>query len=59
MSDQFSQTDIGPTSAVISLFYLVISFLETTHVWLHNVTLLVSLCAGIIAIYAGIKKLTK
>jgi len=59
MSDHFSNADIGPTSAVVSLFYLVLSFLQTTHVWLHNVTLLVSLCAGVIAIYAGIRKLNK
>jgi hypothetical protein len=59
VSDHFSQTDIGPTSAVVSLLYLVLSFLQTTHVWLHNVTLLVSLFAGVIAIYAGIKKLSK
>lgn len=59
MSDHISSADIGPTSAVVSLLYLVLSFLQTTHVWLHNVTLLVSLCAGVIAIIAGVRKLTK
>ena len=59
MSDNISQTDIGPTSAIVSLVSLVISFFDATHVWLQNLTLLVSLCAGLIAIYAGIKKLIK
>ena len=59
MSDHLSQVDVGPTSAVVSLLYLVLSFLSTTHVWLHNVTLLVSLCAGVIAIIAGLRKLMK
>jgi hypothetical protein len=59
MNDNISQTDVGPTSAIVSLVSLIISFFDATHVWLQNLTLLVSLCAGLIAIYAGIKKLLK
>lgn len=59
MSDNISQSDVGPTSAIVSLVSLVISFFDATHVWLQNLTLLVSLVAGIIAIYAGIKRLSK
>jgi MFS superfamily sulfate permease-like transporter len=59
MSDHISQSDVGPTSAIVSLVSLVISFFDVTHVWLQNLTLLVSLVAGIIAIYAGIKRLSK
>jgi hypothetical protein len=59
MNDNISQTDLGPTSAIVSLVSLIISFFDATHVWLQNLTLLVSLCAGLIAIYAGIKKLLK
>jgi hypothetical protein len=59
MSDNISQSDVGPTSAIVSLVSLVISFFDATHVWLQNLTLLVSLFAGLIAIYAGIKRLLK
>jgi hypothetical protein len=59
MSDNISQSDVGPTSAIISLVSLIISFFDATHVWLQNLTLLVSLLAGLIAIYAGVKKLLK
>jgi len=59
VSDNISQSDVGPTSAIVSLVSLVISFFDATHVWLQNLTLLVSLVAGIIAIYAGIKRLSK
>jgi hypothetical protein len=59
MSDNATVTELGPTSAIVSLFSLIISFFGSTHVWLQNLTLLVSLCAGLIAIYAGIKKLLK
>jgi hypothetical protein len=59
MSDNISNSDVGPTSAIISLVSLVLSFFDATHVWLQNLTLLVSLCAGLIAIYAGIRKLLK
>lgn len=51
--------DVGPTSAVVSLVSLVISFFDSPHVWLQNTTLLVSLCAGCLAIVAGIKRLVK
>jgi hypothetical protein len=59
MSDNSTIAELGPTSAIVSLFSLIISFFGSTHVWLQNLTLLVSLCAGMIAIYAGIKKLLK
>jgi MFS superfamily sulfate permease-like transporter len=51
--------DVGPTSAIVSLISLIISFFDSPHVWLQNCTLLVSLVAGLIAIYVGIKKLIK
>jgi hypothetical protein len=59
MSDNISQSEVGPTSAIISLVSLVLSFFDATHIWLQNLTLLVSLCAGLIAIYAGVRKLLK
>jgi len=59
MSNSGTTSDVGPTSAIISLVSLVISFFDVTHVWLQNLTLLVSLFAGGIAIYAGIRKLLK
>jgi len=59
MSGHISNSDVGPTSAIISLVSLIISFFNVTHVWLQNLTLLVSLFAGGIAIYAGIRKLLK
>jgi len=59
MSGHLSNSDVGPTSAIVSLVSLVISFFDVTHVWLQNLTLLVSLCAGLIAIYAGIRRILK
>ena len=59
MSDHGTYSELGPTSAIVSLVSLVFSFFDATHVWLQNLTLLVSLIAGIIAIYAGFKRLTK
>jgi len=59
MSDNISQSDVGPTSAIVSLVSLVISFFDATHVWLQNLTLIVSLLAGLIAIYAHIRKQLK
>ena len=59
MSQNLSQADVGPTSAIVSLVSLIISFFDATHVWLQNLTLLVSLLAGVIAIYAGVRKLLK
>jgi len=59
MSNSTTTSDVGPTSAIISLVSLVVSFFDVTHVWLQNLTLLVSLFAGGIAIYAGIRKLIK
>lgn len=52
-------SEVGSTSAIVSLVTLVVSFFNNTHVWLQNMTLLVSLIAGIIAIYIGIKRLLK
>jgi len=59
MSSNGTSSDVGPTSAVVSLLSLVISFLDSPHIWMQNLTLLVSMCAGFIAIYAGIKRLLK
>jgi hypothetical protein len=59
MSNGATTSDLGPTSAIVSLVSLIISFFDATHVWLQNLTLLVSLLAGLIAIYAGVRKLLK
>jgi len=59
MSNSTTTSDVGPTSAIISLISLIFSFFDSPHVWLQNITLLVSLIAGCIAIYVGIKKLIK
>jgi hypothetical protein len=59
MSNGGTSSDVGPTSAIVSLVSLVVSFFDSTHVWLQNTTLLVSLLAGCLAIVAGIKKLIK
>lgn len=59
MSNGGTTSDVGPTSAIVSLVSLVVSFLGSPHVWLQNLTLIVSLFAGIIAIYAGIRKFSK
>jgi hypothetical protein len=50
-------SDVGSTSAIVSLLTLIISFFNTTHVWLQNLTLIVSFIAALIAIVSGIKKL--
>jgi hypothetical protein len=39
------------------LLTLIISFFNTTHVWLQNLTLIVSFIAALIAIVSGIRKL--
>ena len=58
MSNQItSSTEVGSTSAIVSLVTLIVSFFNDTHIWLQNMTLLVSLIAGIIAIYVGIRRL--
>jgi hypothetical protein len=59
MSNGGTSSDVGPTSAIVSLVSLVVSFFDSTHVWLQNTTLLVSLLAGCLAIVAGFKKLIK
>lgn len=59
MSNNATTIDVGPTSAIVSLVSLIVSFFDSPHVWLQNTTLLVSLCAGCLAIIAGIKKLVK
>lgn len=58
-SSPSTSSDVGPTSAIISLISLIFSFFDSPHVWLQNVTLFVSLIAGCIAIYVGIKKILK
>jgi hypothetical protein len=50
-------SDVGSTSAIVSLLTLIISFFNSTHVWLQNLTLIVSFIAALIAIVSGIKKL--
>ena len=50
-------TGASTTSALISLVGFIISFLNNNHVWLQNLTLLVSLGAGVFAISTGIIKL--
>jgi hypothetical protein len=57
MSENTTITEIGPTSAIVSLFSLIVSFFGSTHIWLQNLTLIVSLLAGTIAIIAAIIKL--
>ena len=47
------------TSALVSLVTLLVSFFNNSHIWLQNVTLIVSFIAGCIAIYVSIKKLSK
>jgi hypothetical protein len=50
-------SDVGSTSAIVSLLTLIISFFNSTHVWLQNLTLIVSFIAALIAIVSGIRKL--
>jgi predicted membrane protein len=57
MSNAAATSEVGPTSAIVSLVSLIVSFFGSTHVWLQNLTLIVSLFAGLIAITAGIFKL--
>jgi hypothetical protein len=59
MSNTGTTSDVGPTSAIVSLVTLVVSFFDSPHVWLQNMTLVVSFTAGCIAIYVGIKRLLK
>ena len=59
MNNSNASVDVGPTSAIVSLVSLIVSFFNSPHVWLQNTTLLVSLCAGCLAIYAGIKRIIK
>jgi hypothetical protein len=49
----------GAISAIVSLISLIISFFDSPHVWLQNTTLLVSLCAGCLAIISGMKQKSK
>ena len=42
--------------ALVSLVGFILSFFSTTHVWLQNLVLIVSLIAGIFAISAWIIK---
>lgn len=57
MSNHGTASEVGPTSAIVSLVSLVVSFFDAPHVWLQNLTLLVSFTAGCIAIYAGVKRI--
>jgi hypothetical protein len=50
-------SEVGSTSAIVSLLTLIISFFNSTHVWLQNLTLIVSFIAALIAIVSGIRKL--
>jgi len=60
MSSSISpNSEVGSTSAIVSLLTLVVSFFNSEHIWLQNMTLLVSLIAGSIAIYVGVKRLIK
>ena len=45
--------------AGVSLITCILAFFNESHIWLQNVTLLVSMGAGLIAIYAGIRRLLK
>jgi hypothetical protein len=47
------------TSALVSLVSLILAFLNNNHIWLQNLTLIVSLGAGLFAISAGLIKLIK
>lgn len=51
-----SDMQASAISALVSLVALVLSFFDHPHIWLQNLTLLVSLCAGALAIFAGIRK---
>jgi hypothetical protein len=46
----------GAVSALISLITLVCSFFDSPHVWLQNITLLISVTAGVMAIRTATKK---
>jgi len=59
MSNHGTTSDVGPTSAIVSLLSLIVSFFDSPHVWLQNLTLMVSFTAGCIAIYVGLKRLLK
>jgi hypothetical protein len=50
-------SEVGSTSAIVSLLTLIVSFFNQTHIWLQNLTLIVSFIAAIIAIVSGIRKL--
>jgi len=54
-----SSAEVASTSAIVSLVTLIVSFFNNTHVWLQNCTLLVSLIAGLIAIYVGVRRILK
>jgi hypothetical protein len=50
-------SEVGSTSAIVSLLTLIVSFFNQTHIWLQNLTLIVSFIAALIAIVSGIRKL--
>lgn len=51
-----SDSGASAVSALISLLSLVCSFFDSPHVWLQNITLLISFTAGVIAIRTATKK---
>jgi len=48
--------DASLASALLSLVSLIFSFLNSSHVWLQNMTLIVSLAAGVFALSAWFYK---
>ena len=47
------------TSALVSLVTLIVSFFNNSHIWLQNVTLIVSFIAGCVAIYTSFRRSSK
>jgi len=47
------------TSALVSLVTLIVSFFNNSHIWLQNITLIVSFIAGCVAIYTSIRRSSK
>ena len=47
------------TSALVSLVTLIVSFFNNSHIWLQNVTLIVSFIAGCVAIYISVRRSSK
>jgi len=45
----------GAISALVSIISFIAAFLNAPHVWLQNVTLIISLAAGITALISWVK----